>query len=479
MSRKIRVRIAPSPTGNLHIGTARTALFNWLWAKKQDGEFILRIEDTDLERSDPKFEKDIIDGLKWLGLKWDGETYRQSERVKNGVYGKYIKELLDNKKAFWCYHSKEELEQEQKKQMANKEAPRHICEYKNTKHKAQSTKKERGIIRLAVDENSDEKIPFNDIIRGKIEFEKKLMGDISIARDENTPLYNFAVVVDDHETKITHVVRGEDHIPNTPKQILIQQALEFPRPEYAHLPLILGPDRSKMSKRHGATSIVEFQELGYLPEAMVNYMAMLGFTLPDDRQILPLGEIVKIFDLEKVHKAGAVFDIKKLDFINSVYIKKQSDSELLTTLTDFGAKLSNDKNYNLQIMPLVKERMIRLSDIEEFKFFFEEPDYDKELLKWKDINYDEIKNSLEEVKKIVESVGVGAPRKLREKLDKLGEKLTHSTGSGQSRGLVYWPLRVSLSGQKGSPDPVDIAIILGQEKTLERIEGGVRKLKNI
>lgn len=305
------------------------------------------------------------------------------------------------------------------------------------------------------------------------------MGDISIARDENTPLYNFAVVVDDHETKITHVVRGEDHIPNTPKQILIQQALEFPRPEYAHLPLILGPDRSKMSKRHGATSIVEFQELGYLPEAMVNYMAMLGFTLPDDRQILPLGEIVKIFDLEKVHKAGAVFDIKKLDFINSVYIKKQSDSELLTTLTDFGAKLSNDKNYNLQIMPLVKERMIRLSDIEEFKFFFEEPDYDKELLKWKDINYDEIKNSLEEVKKIVESVGVGAPRKLREKLDKLGEKLTHSTGSGQSRGLVYWPLRVSLSGQKGSPDPVDIAIILGQEKTLERIEGGVRKLKNI
>jgi len=540
MNKNIRVRIAPSPTGNLHIGTARTALFNWLFARgaskgllssrdhrtsstktsnlveiestippqssafslevpqshqertlstlpNHSGEFILRIEDTDIERSDPKFEKDIIDGLKWLGLDWDGGIYRQSERITDGVYKKYIKKLLDNKKAFWCYHSKDELEQEQKEQMVNKEAPRHVCDHKNKTPEPEDKKGEKGIIRLSVNSDSKKKIEFEDIIRGHIEFNEKLIGDVSIARDGNTPLYNFAVVIDDHETAITHVIRGEDHIPNTPKQILIQQALGFyesDKLEYAHLPLILGPDRSKMSKRHGATSIIEYRELGYLPEAMVNYLALLGFTPPETKisqargfssikgtkEIYDIKELIKVFDLKIVHKSGAIFDIKKLNSINSAYIKKQSDPELLETLINFSAKLSENENYNLQIIPLARERMAKLSDFKEFEFFFEKPKYNKELLKWKNRNYDEIRNSLQEVKKIVESVGVGAPDRLRKELDDLGNKL-------EDRGLVYWPLRVALSGQKGSPDPVEIAIILGQQKTLERIEGGVTKLK--
>lgn len=242
----IKVRIAPSPTGNLHIGTARTALFNYLFAKSQGGKFVLRIEDTDLERSDKKFERDIIYGLKWLGLDWDEGPYKQSDRLN--FYEKYILQLLNDGKAFWCYHTEEELEEEREEQMAKKEIPRHVCLYKFS-HKIEKDKK--GIIRLAVNENSKRKIDFQDMIRERVEIEEKLLGDISIAKDYRIPLYNFAVVVDDYDMGITHVIRGEDHISNTPKQILIQEALGFPRPKYGHLPLILGPDKSKMSKRHG------------------------------------------------------------------------------------------------------------------------------------------------------------------------------------------------------------------------------------
>ncbi|MFN7088720.1 MAG: glutamate--tRNA ligase, partial [Candidatus Paceibacteria bacterium] len=275
MADQIRVRIAPSPTGPLHIGTARTALFNWLFARKNRGVFILRIEDTDLERSDPKFEENIKDSLEWLGLEWD-EFYKQSER-KN-IYKKYLQKLLDEEKAFWCYHAAEELEAEKKEQMRRKEAPRHICSHKygNSKSEARNPK-QKGIIRLKVDENSTRIIHFDDIIRGTIEWAQNTIGDLSIAKDLETPLYNFAVVVDDYESRISHVIRGEDHISNTPKQILISEALGVPQPKYAHLPLILGSDRTKLSKRHVATAISDYREDGYLPEAIINFMALLGW----------------------------------------------------------------------------------------------------------------------------------------------------------------------------------------------------------
>ncbi|PJE50938.1 MAG: glutamate--tRNA ligase [Candidatus Yanofskybacteria bacterium CG10_big_fil_rev_8_21_14_0_10_36_16] len=483
MSKEIRVRIAPSPTGNLHIGTARTALFNWLFAKHKKGTFVLRIEDTDLERSDPKYEKDILDGLKWLGLEWD-EFYKQSERMD--IYEKYIQKLLNDGKAFWCYHTKEELEQEQKEQMANKLAPRHICDHK---YKIPQNK-EGGIIRLNVDEKSDEKIKFNDIIRGEIEFEEKLLGDLSIAKNEKTPLYNFAVVVDDHETKISHVIRGEDHIPNTPKQILIGKALGFHNPsnplgqvmpEYAHLPLILGSDKSKMSKRHGATSITEYNEEGYLPEAMFNYMAFLGWTPKDsEKEIMDKDEIIKNFDLKNVHKSGAVFNLDKLNWINSQYIKNLSDEELITKILVLSSRyqvLSNKENTIKKILPMIKERMEKLSDIKEFLFFFKDPEYEKDLLMWKKYETIDIQKTLEMVKELVTEIGVGAPDTLREKLDDLASKLKTDPDAKPDRGLVYWPFRVSLSGQKGSPDPVDIAVVLGQEEVIKRINKAIQKLK--
>ena len=356
--------------------------------------------------------------------------------------------------------------------MQAKEAPRHVCEYKR---KAQSEKRkmeERGIIRLAVDENSERKIKFKDMIRGNIEFDEKNIGDLSLAKNENTPLYNFAVVVDDYETNISHVIRGEDHIANTPKQMLIQEALDFEIPEYAHLPLILGSDRSKMSKRHGATSVIEYRKLGYLPKAMLNFMAMLGFTLPDDKQILEPLEIAETFDLLKVHKAGAIFDSKKLDWLNSEYIKRLSDEELeKELLAGIHHNYQLTKVMGKPFLNMIRERIKKISDVKEFEFFLDEPDeYEKDLLKWKEKTYDEVAGSLSKVKNIIEQTGTDDSDKLRVELDGLGKELG-------DRGLVYWPLRVALSGMKASPDPVDIANILGKEKTLKRIEGAIGKLK--
>ena len=320
----IRVRIAPSPTGPLHIGTARTALFNYLFAKKFGGHFILRIEDTDLERSDKKYEKDIFEGLAWLGIDADegpaGATtnnrqpttdnnygpYRQSERL--ATYRPYLEKLLNEGSAFYCFHSEKELEAEKKMLMTDKKPLMHWCEFRDLSF-ADAKKKlgQSHIIRFKT--SHGQKIVFTDLIRGELSFDSDLIGDFSIAKDIDVPLYNFAVVIDDFEMKISHVIRGEDHISNTPKQLLLIEALGFNKPEYAHLPLILGTDRSKLSKRHGATSVNEYQK-DYLPEALFNFMALLGWNPGDEREIFSKEELVKEFSLEKIHKAGAIFNLE-------------------------------------------------------------------------------------------------------------------------------------------------------------------------
>lgn len=464
----VRVRIAPSPTGFLHIGTARTALFNWFFARhKSEGVFILRIEDTDLERSEKRFEDDIIKSLEWLSLKWD-EFYRQSDRGK--IYAKYIKKLLESGKAFWCYHSEEELERERQEQIANKSAPVHSCEYKkNTTPELQ----EGGIIRLAVDQGSTRKIKFNDIVRGEVEFEERLLGDFTIAKDEEHALYHFAVVVDDYETDITHVIRGEDHIANTAKHILIQQALGFDIPQYAHMPMILAPDRSKLSKRHGAISLQDYRDSGYLPDALVNYLALLGWGPKNSqREIMTKNEIIEQFALEDIHKSGAVFDIKKLNWVNSQYIKMENDEGLFRLASPFIEKYfgGQDKELIMKIVPVLRERLEHLDQVKEFRFFFNEPEFDKDLLRWKSRSEKEIINSLKEIQKIINEIGVEEKNKFRQKLDELGSKI-------EDRGLVYWPFRVALTGEKNSPDPVDIAYILEKEKTLERVGKAIDKLK--
>src|SRR3989344_1745601 len=276
---KVKVRVAPSPTGFLHIGTAQSALYNWLFARRNGGEFYLRVEDTDKERSTKEYEHGILDALTWLGLRWDppspgfgrasGEIVRQSKR--GIIYRKALEQLISEGKAFWCNHSKEELETERKEQEQKKEPPRHICDHKHnskTHFPVSGPEKVKDwVLRLAVDTNSEHKVVFDDIIRGPIEFKAALLGDFSIAKSLNEALYNFAVAVDDSDMGITHVIRGEDHISNTPKQILIYEALDRTLPQFAHLPLILASNRSKLSKRHGATSVVDFKK-DYLPEAL-------------------------------------------------------------------------------------------------------------------------------------------------------------------------------------------------------------------
>lgn len=475
---EVRTRIAPAPTGFLHIGTARTALFNYLFAKKNQGSFILRIEDTDIERSDPKWEKDIIDSLKWLGIEWDEGPYRQSERLD--IYAKYLKKLLDEDKAYYCFCSEEELEAQRQYQMAIGEAPRYsgkcasLFKEEVKKYLAEG---KPSIIRFRV---PAKKLEFDDLIRGKLEFDASLIGDIAIAKNLTTPLYNFAVVIDDFEMKISHIIRGEDHLPNTPKQILLQEALDFPRTEYVHLPLILGPDRAKLSKRHGATAISEYKKAGYLPETLINFMAFLGWNPGTEREIYSMASLIKEFSIERIQKAGAIFNIKRLDFLNGFYIRQKSIEKLtelcLPYLIEKGLIAEEAKTIeNLEKMILLyQERLKKISEISELiDFFFKEKlEYDKDLLKWQEMTDKEVKNSLDRLEKILSKIKIEDFN--RENLEKIlileAEEFAKKIGKAGNRGYLLWPFRVALTGKKESAGPFEIGEILGKEKCLKRIK---------
>ena len=459
---KIRVRIAPSPTGLFHIGTARTALFNYLFAKKYQGKFILRIEDTDKERSNLEFEKDILQGLKYLGIKWDEGPYRQSERLD--VYKKYIKKLLDENKAYYCFCSKEELEAEKEYQLSRGEPPTYNKKCRNLsseKIEKNLENKKPFVIRF---KTHQEKITFNDLIRGNVDFNSKLIGDIVIAKNPNAPLYNLAVVIDDFEMKITHIIRGEDHISNTPKQILLQKALGLPQPEYAHLPLILGPDKTKLSKRHGAVAVSEYQKQGYLPEALINFMALLGWNPGTEKEIFSIASLIKEFSLKRVQKGGAVFNIERLNWINGFYIRQKSPEKLTKLCLPYLPK--NDFTYLEKIVSIHQERLKKLSEISELTdFFFKDKlEYDKSLLRWKEMSDNEIKNSLERSEKIISEINTEDFNK--ENLKKILMSEAEIMGD---RGGLLWPLRIALSGKKASAPPFEIAEILGKEKTLQRL----------
>ena len=484
----VRTRFAPSPTGNLHIGSARTSLFNYLFCKQQKGKFILRIEDTDKERSKKVFEQDITDNLKWLGLEWD-EEYKQSKRTN--IYEKYIKKLLDEKKAYYCFCSKKELEAMRQEQMSRGEAPKYNGKCRNLSKKEieNNLKNKEYIIRFKVD---SKKIKFKDLIRQKVEFNTELIGDIAIAKDEKNPLYNFAVVVDDYDMKISHVIRGEDLLPNTPKQIMLQRALGFPGVEYAHLPLILGQDKSKMSKRHGATSIKEYKEQGYLPEAVINFLAFLGWNPGDDREIFSLASLKKEFSLDKVQKSGAVFNIKKLDYINGFYIRHRPLKEITELCVPFlieaelivptlkteryppayGGTMISTKYISREtkeeitfeklekIVFIYQERLKKLSEITKLTdFFFKEKlDYSKDLLKWKNMPDEAVISSIDK------SIDILFKIKSWTK-DNIEKELLKTDG-----GEILWPLRAALSGKKASAPPFEIAEILGRKETLKRLD---------
>jgi len=450
MSEKIITRIAPSPTGNLHIGTARASLFNFLFARKHKGKFIIRIEDTDKERSKKEYEENILESLSWLSLTGD-ELYRQSEREE--IYKTYLKKMIDGG---FAYVSKEE------------------------------PKIEGGRTEVIRFKNPNKTVTFQDIIRGEVTFDTTELHDFVIAKSLEEPLYHLAVVVDDHEMGVTHVIRGEDHISNTPRQILIQEAIGAGRPIYGHIPLILAPDRSKLSKRHGATSVVEYKERGYLPEAVLNYLALLGWNPGTDQEVFTLDELIEAFDISKVQKGGAIFDEEKLKWINKEHLKKFSpenlEKEIVSRVTD--SEIFKTKNWKLpengdvsKFVSTAFERVSYWKDLSDLlengdlNYFFEKPQYSKDKLFWKDEK--ESTTTVRHIEKVVEIMETIATTDwITEKI----KELLWDYADKEGRGSVLWPVRFALSGKDKSPDPFTLAQILGKKETLDRLEDARKKL---
>ena len=378
----VRVRIAPSPTGNLHIGTARTAVFNWLFARHHGGEFILRIEDTDTERSRPEYTQNILDGLSWLGMNWDEGPIFQSDRLD--IYKQKVQELLDLGLAYRCYTSEAELEEMRSAQKARNEAPRYDNRHRNLTFEQQAAFEAEGrrpVIRFKIED--DREIVWNDLVRGEMKWRgSDLGGDMVIARAVETgigqPLYNFAVVIDDMDMNITHVIRGEDHIANTAKQILLYEAFKAAVPEFAHTPLILNISGQKLSKRDGVTSISDFKKMGFVAEAIVNYMTLLGWSPPDSTQeIFTLEEAAKLFGFERVNKAGAKFDWAKLDWLNSQYLHNMPVDRLTDMLIPYWQEAGYefdpvaDRAWLEQITTLIGASLTRLTDaVQMCRLFF-------------------------------------------------------------------------------------------------------------
>ena len=500
----VRVRIAPSPTGYFHIATARAGLANYLFAKKRQGVFILRIEDTDQQRYKPEYTQDILDNFKWLGLDWDEGPgieskygpYFQSQRLE--LYKKYLKKLLDEDKAYHCFCTEQDLEAEKQYLMSIGKAP--IYSGKCAKLGKQETeerlaKGERSIIRFRT---PIKKVIFNDLVRGEIEFDSSLIGDFSIAKSIDEPLYNLANVIDDFEMKISHVIRGEDHISNTPKQILVYEALGFSIPQFGHLPIILAPDKTKLSKRHGSVSIRDFRIQGYLPEALINFIAFLGWNPGTEREIYSLPSLIQEFSLERVKKGGAIFNQKRLDFLNGFYIRKKPIEQLTEACIPFLIKagliqLEKEKISFLDgkfivldtkeiieikdieaMVSLYHERLKRLGEIPDLIDFFlkQNLDYNKENLKWKNQTDKELRLVLDRVGELLS--GINNDNWNEKEIEKVllpeAENIDKLLNRQGNRGEMLWPLRVALTGKQASAGPFEIAQVLGREKTLKRIE---------
>lgn len=433
------VRFAPSPTGLLHIGSVRTAFFNYLYAKKYGARSILRFEDTDTVRSKKEFELNILDGLAWLGITFD-EVYRQSERTD--IYSRHIHSLIASGSA---YVSKEE------------------------------SGDRKSVIRF---KNPNRQITFHDEIRGEVTFDTTELKDFVIAKSETEPLYHLAVVIDDFEMGVTHIIRGEDHISNTPRQILILEALGAPRPVYAHIPMILAPDRSKMSKRHGTVAITEYKNQGFIPVALLNYLALLGWNPGGEKEVFTPEELIKLFDLSRVHKAGAIFSIEKMKWFNAEHLKLLSYAEKREVLLSY---LRHSEDVPPQFVALVSssdlfvstlfERIEVLRDIEvfaregEYDYLFSAPTLTKEILLWKDETAGATEKRLDRLQKLLEQADFSNLENIKESI------WDYATEEG--RGQVLSPFRVALSGKGQSLDPFTIAAIIGKIETMSRLKSAL------
>jgi glutamyl-tRNA synthetase len=432
--KEIRTRFAPSPTGFLHVGGVYTALFSYSFTKKNKGKFILRIEDTDVKRHVPEAEKVIYDGFHWLGLKYDEGPdingpfgpYRQSERLKK--YQEYAQHLINKRLAY----------------------------------------EKEGAVWFKV---SSGKTSWNDLVRGKIEFENNQIQDFVILKSDKYPSFNFAVTIDDWQMKISHVIRAEDHISNTPRQIMIYQALGVEIPQFAHLPLLRNQDRSKISKRKDPVAISWYQEQGYLPEALINFLCLLGWSHPEGKDVFPIEEFIKNFSFERISRSAPIFDLKKLDWLNGVYLRQKSDEELLKLLKPFAPKGMNDDLIKKTI-PLVKERLVKLSDFQEMvDYFVKEPQIEEKLLlekggKDKKIIKEEFEKVLERIEEIKWTKG-----DLEEFFRNLAQKQNYHLGK------FFMAIRIALTGKIATPPLFETMEVLGKEKTLKRLKKVINDFK--
>jgi len=474
----VRVRFAPSPTGNLHIGTLRTALFSWLYAKHHGGTFVLRIEDTDLQRSESSFEKNIFDGLSWFGIQNDegplegGDygPYRQSERISEGIYEAEIQKLLDSGQAYYCFCTEEELNEEREAAIAAG------IPYKYSR-KALSLSKEDVAARLKAKDPytirfkipDQESLSYKDLVKGDLTFDVSLIGDFVLMKSDGSPSYNFAVVVDDALMDISHVVRGEDHISNTPKQILLYQALRKNVPQFAHLPMILGPDKTKLSKRHGATAITDYEAMGFLSEAFFNYLSLLGWSPKTDEEFFSKDELVQRFSFDGISKSNAIFDSTKLTWMNGMYIRKLSPEALLARVTPFLTDPVREKlaQYDLgsqaYAVNSVIDNLERLDQINEYLdvFVTDEAGFleQRSSLTFSDSDHNVLGHLVELVK--------DKDHLSRHDADQILEDILSETGLG--KGKVFKPIRLALTAKSSGPHVSDVMVVFGPSRISERV----------
>ena len=491
----VRVRIAPSPTGPLHLGTARTALFNYLFARHTGGTFIFRLEDTDQARSTVAFERDILDGLHWLGMEWD-EGPGVGDEPERGSYGPYRQmqrldryteaadRLLIENKAYHCYCTPEELDAERNRQEAAHEVPRysgrcaHLTITERATFKAEGRK---AVVRFRIPANRT--IAFDDIVRGHVEIDTDALGgDLVIVRSDATPLYHFTVAVDDAAMAISHVIRGEDHLSNTPKHILLFEALGSAVPQFGHLPLILNPDRTKMSKRKSETAVADYRARGFIPEAFVNYLALLGWSTGTEEEILSMAELIERFDLSKVNKAGAVFDRERLEWLNGQWIRRLGADELIDRLRPFmEAELAAGRidwlpseGQMRALLPVVQERLPTLSAVGELVgfLFVEEVEPEPALIVPKRWDVPTTVAGLDAARRTIAEVGEVSweAEEIEPPLRRLLED------RGWKAGDLFMAIRVAVTGRTATPPLFDTMVALGYERTLARLDRAIERL---
>jgi glutamyl-tRNA synthetase len=477
--RKVVTRFAPSPTGYLHIGGLRTALFSYLWAKKQHGTFLLRIEDTDQKREVEGATEKLIETLNIFGLHPDGDIVIQSEHANTGVYRKYAQQLVDEKKAYYCFCSEDRLAELRESQQAQKLPPRydgHCRDLSSDIIQKNLADKTNHVIRLALPEKP-KTIVGEDLVHGKLSFESSTLNDTVLLKSDGIPTYHLANVVDDHLMHITHVIRGEEWIPSFPLHVLLYEYFGFDLPQFCHLPLILNPDRSKLSKRQGDVAVEQYLAKGYLKEALLNYVVFLGWNPGDEREIFSLDDLIQAFELEKIHSAGAIFSIEKLNWYNSWYIKNilapKTPKELQKVLTPFLPGINPDQQ--VAVFNLFFERITHLGELVALShFLWILPHYEPQLLVFK--------KSTPETTQAGLTLSIDLLKTFKKEWTAINLELALKKATEDAHlkpGDVFWPLRVAVSGLPASPAPTEIVAFLGKDETLSRLHKALEKSKHL